>query len=188
VRIIRNTAWRIAGAALVGGLVAMPAVPALAGTPAPGRDAAPAGTRVTGVANTSAHPAGTVRPLATRVTVTNPLIVKHGRSTVTIRWGYDYNPANNHLRGYALMVSNNRRTHLQAEPLNLGDRRHVLKSARANSRTGRLLVETGAVSCHKPGGVYQSNLHYSIRWPNGEVSSLRQTGVFQTSARRACRA
>lgn len=186
-RIIRSAAWRVAGAALVGGLIAIPAMPASASTQAADRGAVPAGTRVTGTGDVAAHPAGTVRPLATHLTLTNPIIVKHGRTFVRIRWGYDYNPATNNLRGYAVMVSNNRRTHLQAEPLNLGDRRHVLKSARANSRTGRLVVETGPVSCHRPGGVYRSNLHYSIRWPNGEVTSLRQTGVFQASARRICR-
>jgi hypothetical protein len=110
----------------------------------------------------------------------------HGGSTVDIWWGFDYSPADNHLRGWAEMDGNNSSIHLQAEPLNLGDRNGLLESTNANAQTGQLIVETDAVSCHFPNGIYRSNLHYSIRWPDGSLLSGQQTGQFEMSASVIC--
>jgi hypothetical protein len=114
----------------------------------------------------------------------DPFPVVHGSSSVRIWWGFDYNPANNHLRGWGELSADNGSTHVQAEPLNLGDRNGVLKSTTANSQNGFLEVETDAVDCH-PNGVYISNLHYSIRWPDGTLTS-GQTGQFEAAASLVC--
>ena len=201
-RITRSSAWRVAAAALAGALISAPATPAFAGTPSQDGGTAPAGTRVTGyhdggrptpegtrvtgVSDEAAPQLRVVRPPGTNRTLLGPVRLTYRGSVVTIWWGFDYNPKNNHLRAYAQMSSTNRRIHLQAEPLNLGDRTHLLASRRANSRTGGLVVETAAVGCHKPGGVYRSNLHYSIRWPDGRLTAHRQTGQFQAGARLIC--
>ena len=111
---------------------------------------------------------------------------QHGSEYVDICWGFDYNPANNHLRGYAEMSASNTRIHVQAEPLNLGDRNGVLKSKRGNSQTGYLFLETDYVGCHYPNGVYISNLHYSIRWSDGSLTSGRQTGQYLDYATNIC--
>jgi hypothetical protein len=137
----------------------------------------------------TAHPAAAddaVRPLATNLTYIYWGYWEYGNDRVYIWWGYDYNPANNHLRAWARMFGNDNRIHVQAEPLNLGDRNGVLASKRANSQTGSLEVSTAAVDCHSPNGVYRSNLHYSIRWPDGRLTSNQQTGQFEASAPAIC--
>ncbi|HZN75872.1 MAG TPA: hypothetical protein VFC00_29940 [Micromonosporaceae bacterium] len=110
----------------------------------------------------------------------------YGVYTVDIWWGFDYNPANNHLRGWALMSGNSQSIHVQSEPLNLGDRNGVLKSAYVNSQVGYLEVSTDFVLCSKPNGVYRSNLHYSIRWPDGVLTSGQQTGQLELPATTIC--
>jgi hypothetical protein len=110
----------------------------------------------------------------------------HGSEYVDICWGFDYNPANNHLRGYAEMSASNGRIHVRAEPLNLGDRNGVLKSKRGNSQTGYLFLETDFVGCHYPNGVYISNLHYSIRWSDGSLTSGHETGQYLDYATNIC--
>lgn len=111
----------------------------------------------------------------------------YGAYTVDIWWGYDYSPTTNNLRAWAKMDGGSSSAiHLQFEPLNLGDRNGVLASKTANSQNGVLEAETGAVSCHYPNGVYRSNLHYSIRWPDGTLTSKQQTGTFEASASLIC--
>ena len=103
--------------------------------------------------------------LPSTVTVTLP----HGANySITITWGFHYNTANNHLRAYARMAASSSATHVHAQPLNLGDRNGVLASTDVYSPNGLLDIETGAVSCHYPNGVYRSNLHYAIRWPDDD--------------------
>jgi hypothetical protein len=74
-------------------------------------------------------------------------------------------------------------SHVQFEPLNLGDRNGVLKSKNNNSQNGSLTDETDAVDCHRPNGVYLATLHFSIRWPDGVLerfTSDQLTGVAST--------
>ncbi len=106
--------------------------------------------------------------------------------SVTVCRGFDYNPASNNLRGYGLMDGNDSRIHVQAEPLNLGDRNGVLASVTANSQTGLLEIDTGAVDCHRPNGIYRANMHYSIRWPDGALTSGQQTGQYEQPASVIC--
>ncbi|HVQ96749.1 MAG TPA: hypothetical protein VMU51_37380 [Mycobacteriales bacterium] len=111
----------------------------------------------------------------------------YGPWSVTVCRGFDYNPASNNLRGYGLMDGNDSRIHVQAEPLNLGDRNGVLASVTANSQTGLLEIDTGAVDCHRPNGIYRANMHYSIRWPDGVLTGGQQTGQYEQPASVICR-
>ena len=130
--------------------------------------------------------ASPIAPATTDLTFAGPIVWTYGSWEVDIFWGYDYSPATNHLRAWAEMSSNSGSTHLQAEPLNLGDRNGVLASKFANSQIGFLETETDAVQCHSPNGVYLSNLHYSIRWPDGVLTAGQQTGRFEAGATAIC--
>jgi hypothetical protein len=96
---------------------------------------------------------------------------------VDIYWGFAYSSAANQLAAYGEMDPSDGAIHTQAQPLNLGDNNGVLESATFNSQSYGFALETGAVSCHKPNGLYNSNLHYSIRWSNSQVTT-GQTGDY----------
>jgi hypothetical protein len=176
--------WKRLAATLSMMLVAAVALAGVTASAANAQGRAPAGP-----AQPQAHPAGTsdgVKPLATNLTYRYWGNWSYAGNTVDIWWGFDYSPATNHLRGWAEMSGSSTSIHVQAEPLNLGDRNGVLASARANSQTGFLEVSTAAVNCHYPNGVYLSNLHYSIRWPDGTLTSGKETGQFEASASVIC--
>jgi hypothetical protein len=96
---------------------------------------------------------------------------------VYIYWGYDYNRADNRLRAWGKMLPTNSSTRLQAEPLELDGRSSVLQSITGGTQSGTLELETAPVGCGGPSGYYNSNLHYSIRWPDGTVTDNQQTGA-----------
>jgi hypothetical protein len=95
---------------------------------------------------------------------------------IVVDYGFDYSPATNNLRAFAVISGTTSTIHLQTEPLRLGDRNRVLAENRTNSQNGALSVETGPVQCHKPAGVYQVRLYFSVRWPNGVVEHLVTPG------------
>jgi len=180
------TMWRKAGVVLAAALATTLALAPAGSANATAQASAPQGpSQATAhVQMTEAH--GRPGVLATNLTLVYWGYWQYGSYTVDIWWGFDYNPATNHLRAYAEMSGNSSSIHVQAEPLNLGDRNGILASKYANSQTGFLAVSTAAVNCHYPNGVYRSNLHYSIRWPNGTLTSNQQTGRFEASASLIC--
>jgi len=104
-------------------------------------------------------------------------------------WGFDYNSADNHLRGYGSLAgdcSGDSCTHFEMNPLRLGDRNGVLAEAIGHSTDAWLQLETPAVSCHYPDGVYISDMYFSIRWPDGHLTSNQSTGQFEKSANDIC--
>lgn len=124
-------------------------------------------------------PCPRIQPIGgTSLTIPQELCVIHfDGEEVIILWGFDYNPSDNNLRAYTEMDPSNGAIHTQAEPLALGDNNGVLKTADGNSQSGPLVLETGAVNCHKPDGQYNSDLHYSIRWADGTVHPDDKTGL-----------
>jgi hypothetical protein len=111
-----------------------------------------------------------------------------GRAGVTaqVTWGFDYNPANNNLRAYGQIWTDSGTTHVQFQPLRLGDRNGVLADKNANSQFGLLEVETAAVSCHKPAGVYRSKPYFSIRWPDGVLQDFVIDPPYELGASTIC--
>jgi hypothetical protein len=118
-----------------------------------------------------------VNPIGgTDLTLDEECVIHFDGEEVVILWGFDYNPSDNNLRAYTNMDPSNGAIHTQAEPLALGDNNGVLKSKNGNSQSGPLVLETDAVSCHKPSGQYNSNLHFAIRWADGSLHPDDQTG------------
>lgn len=180
------TRWTRASA-LVGAVVAAVAMLVTATT---GTAVAQDRAGVTAVTVPVFHPAtGTpdVGINATNLTIADGGRWVYGSYYVDIWWGFDYSPTTNNLRAWAELSGSNTNINVQSEPLNLGDRNGLLAPRSLNSQTGYLEVSTGAVQCHKPHGVYRSNLHYSIRWPNGALTSNQQTGQYEESASVICR-
>jgi hypothetical protein len=106
---------------------------------------------------------------------------------VDVLWGFDYNPATNHLRAFALFTGTAVGTAIVSyTPLNLGDRNGVLKST-TYPDAGSRFIETDPVSCHKQAGAYYlANAHLTIVWPNGQYT-FPQTGQLGAASSTICR-
>ena len=188
----RPRSWLGVGAVAAAAIIGTAPVAMAAPVAAPPASATTPTSTSGGHGTLAAGRSAPISPLFTDITLArdaNGIIViewTYGSWVVDIVWGFDYNPSTNHLAAYAQMASNSSSTHLQAEPLNLGDRNGVLKSKYANSQTGYLEIDTPVVGCHYPNGVYISNLHYSIRWPNGTLTSNQQTDQYTASASFIC--
>ncbi len=166
---------RISSLAAVGAL----AVALLALLPAAGAGATPAAPhQVSGPSN--------LRPLLTDATVAYSTTWSYAGNTVDVYWGFDYSPTSNNLRAVGILSGSTTAIHVQAQPIRLGDRNGPLADTTANSQTGSLTAETLAnIQCH-PAGVYISDLYYSIRWPDGTLTTNQSTGQFEAAASAIC--
>jgi hypothetical protein len=110
-----------------------------------------------------------------------------GANVVDVLWGFDYNPANNHLRAFALFTGTAEGIAIVSyTPLNLGDRNGVLKST-TYPDAGSRFIETDPVSCHKQAGAYYlANAHLTIVWPNGQYT-FPETGQLGAASSTICR-
>jgi hypothetical protein len=117
-----------------------------------------------------------------------PFEITYKTWRVTGGWGFGYNSADNHLRGEGSIEGNSTSIHLEINPLRLGDRNSVLAEAVGHTTNGYvgLVLETPAVDCHYPNGVYIANMYFSIRWPDGVLTSNQSTGQWELSATDAC--
>lgn len=175
-------------------LLAVATAVALAGatpaTAAPAAATAPAtSTAATGpvrVVPASAVPAGPrTAAIGVHLTTVDALPIYYGTLELRVTWGFDYNPATNNLRAYTYMWTNSGTTHLQTEPLRLGDRNGVLKDKYVNTQYGLLETETDPVSCHKPSGIYRSRVYFSVRWPDGALQRF-VTEILERGASTIC--
>jgi hypothetical protein len=79
--------------------------------------------------------------------VTNTLVADYrfhherGSWSVDVFWGFDFNPASNHLAAYTLMSASDPRTNLQADHLRLGDRNGVLADNTVDVKGGTLQAD-----------------------------------------------